>query len=141
MPQSPKTWLAVFDGASAKLYAVDRAASRLEEVDALDGPHRPEFDDDRTRVQESAGPGRSAVEPRTDPERRLEAAFVERVVARLDAHMGDHPGDHLIVAAGPRALGAFRACAGDALKARVIAEHAKNWVNTPTADIVSALDL
>jgi protein required for attachment to host cells len=78
--------------------------------------------------------------PRTDPERRLETAFVEALAADLASRAEAGAFDQLIVAASPRALGAFRAAASQPLAARIVRELNKSYVNIDTARLIEALD-
>lgn len=134
-------WVVTFDGASSRVFAYDGAPRRLREIaeEGREGPHKPQFDERAGRVYSSAGPGRSSVEPHTDPERQLEDAFVASLAEHLTAKLAQNAFDELIVAAGPRALGAFRAAAPRALAEKVAREVHGNYVNGAQSRLLEAL--
>lgn len=135
-----RTWLATFDGASARLYAVDRATKRCAQLPlgVWTGPHKPSFEDQPDTVRQSVGEARGMGEPRVNAERELEADFIARLAEELLSRADDY--DELIVAAAPRALGAFREVAPGALKTRVNAELAHDYVHTPAADLYARIE-
>jgi protein required for attachment to host cells len=90
-------------------------------------------------VYASHGAQRSGVSPRTDPERRMEEKFVTSLVEHLSAKAGEKAFDELIVAASPRALGAFRACAPKTLTERVSREIHGDYVNVDPERLLTAL--
>jgi len=137
-----KTWVATFDEASARIFSFNGVPRRLEELESerRDGPHKPVFDDRPGRVHSSIGERRSGMAPRTDPERKLEAAFVTALAADLAAKAEAGAFEQLIVAADPRALGAFRAVASKPLAARVVRELNKSFVNVEPSRLFEALD-
>lgn len=79
------------------------------------------------------------MEPRSDPERHLEDAFVASLAKHLTGKLAENAFDELIVAAGPRALGAFRAVAPRALAERVTREVHGNYVNGDEDRLLAAL--
>lgn len=137
-----KIWVATFDEAAARIFTFDGVPRRLEELpgEHRTGQHKPSFADRPARVHASVGERRSGIAPRTDPERRLETAFVERLVADLEAQAKGGAFDRLIVAASPRALGAFRAAASKPLMAKVVREIHGDYVNGDSARLFEALD-
>lgn len=136
------TWVATFDEAEARVFSFNGVPRRLEELpdERREGPHRPAFTDRPGRVHASMGARRSAMEPRTDPERRLESAFVAELAADLAVKAEAGAFDRLIVAASPRALGAFRAAASKALAAKVVRELDRSYVNGDTDRLFAALE-
>lgn len=140
MTKRDSTWLVTFDGASARLFSVTRNPTRLREVESLSGPKRPELSSRPGRVHESVGERRSAMEPRSDPERLLEEEFVSELAARLARLAAEGRFDRLIVAGAPRALGCFRKAAPDSLRERILYEAPKDLTNTPAQDIPQSLD-
>lgn len=137
-----KTWVATFDEAGARIFSFNGAPRRLEELEdeRRDGPHKPEFADRLGRVHASVGERRSGMAPRTDPERKLETAFIKALAAELEAKATAGAFEQLIVAASPRALGAFRAAASKPLAARVVRELDKSFVNVEPSRLFEALD-
>lgn len=137
-----KTAFATFDGAAARAFVYERAEKRLAPLPGfpMEGDRKPEFDDKRPRSFQSAGAGRSAIEPQTDPEKHLERRFVCDVAAQLEALRGKKLFDRLIVSAGPRALGYWRETAPKQLAAIVKTELAADHVRTDDAALVSVVE-
>jgi protein required for attachment to host cells len=137
-----KTWVATFDEAGARIFSFNGAPRRLEELESerRNGPHKPEFADRPGRVHASVGERRSGMVPRTDPERKLETAFIRALAIDLGAKAEAGAFEHLIVAASPRALGAFRAAASKPLAAKVVRELDKCFVNVEPSRLFEALD-
>jgi protein required for attachment to host cells len=140
--KQPKTWVATFDDAECRIFSFNGNPRRLEEIveERREGPHKPAFADRPGRVHASVGARRSSVAPRTDPERRLETAFVASLSEHLAAKAQAGAFDRLIVAAGPRALGAFRAAASKPLSAKVVRELNGVYVNGDEARLLQALE-
>jgi protein required for attachment to host cells len=140
--KQPSTWVATFDEASWRIFSFNGVPRRLEEIaeERRSGPHKPSFADRPGRVHASVGERRSGMAPRTDPEHRLETAFVEAVAARLAAKAEAGAFDRLIVAAAPRALGAFRATTPKSLTAKVVRELHTSYANGDAARLFAALD-
>jgi protein required for attachment to host cells len=134
-------WIATFNGAECRLYDYDGASRSLKalEDDTLVGPHRVEHRDRATRVYSSADERRSASGKQTDAERALEDAFVAKVTDLLSAACAAGRFDDVIVAAGPRALGAFRKLAPKALMKHVVREIDGDFVGADAEEILAAL--
>ena len=117
-----RVWAAAFDGARCRVFELAGAPPKLAELTALrlSGARKPEFDDRPGAVFSSASTHRSAMTPPTDPERKLEDAFIGEVVDHLYAQSLQKAFDRLIAAASPRALGTFRATAPKALMSVVV---------------------
>lgn len=137
-----KTWVATFDEAEARIFSFNGVPRQLEELEneRRAGPHKPSFADRPGRVHESVGTRRSGMAPRSDPERLMETEFVRTLTDDLAAHARNGAFDRLIVAASPRALGAFRAAAGKALAAKVVLELDKSYVNLDIQRLAQALE-
>lgn len=135
-------WVVTFDGAEARVYAWDRGARRLTPIDLglAAGAHRPEYADRPGRTFKSVGEARGSGDPRTEGERNLEDAFVKHLIEALSGQAQAHAFQKLVIAAPPRALGAFRRHAPDALTSRIQTEIGRNHVNTPTAALLDRLD-
>lgn len=135
------TWVATFDGASCRIFTLDGTPGRLHEIpgEHREGPHKPDFDDRAGRVYSSVGDGRSGVSQHTDPERRMEDDFVSDLAQHLGKRATDGSFDHLIVAAGARALGAFRTAASKVLTDKVTREINGNYVNGGPDPLLSAV--
>lgn len=137
-----RTWVATFDGASCRIFAYDGVPGRLEEIESERrvGPHKPQFEDRPGRVYSSRGEGRSGVSHHTDPERRMEDEFVKELAEHLEAKAADKTFDALIVAASPRALGAFRAVASKALLEKLVRDLHGDYVNGDPNRLLAALE-
>lgn len=136
------TWLVTFDGAQARAFEWGRAERRLTPVELGVEPasHHPMFSDRPTRTHARIGPRRGAGDPKSDGERRLEAQFVEQVIAVLNGHAARHAFDQLIIAAPPRALGDFRSQAPSQLKAIVRGEIGHDYVNAAPETLLEAIE-
>ncbi len=135
------TWVTTFDGASCRVFTLAGNPGQLHEImeERREGPHKPQFDDGPGRVYSRVGPGRSDVSRHTDPERRMEDEFVGELAQHLARRAADGSFDQLIVAAGARALGAFRTAAPKALVDRMTREINGNYVNGGQASLLSAV--
>lgn len=133
--------MVTFDGASSRTFAYNGVPRRLEEIsdERRSGQHKPEFDDRAGRVYSSMGTRRSGVSHHTDPERRLEDEFVASLVESLAVKASDKSFDELIVAASPRALGAFREHAPKHLIDKVSREIHGDYVNDDADRLLAAL--
>ncbi len=140
--KQPITWVATFDDANCRVFSFNGNPRRLEELaeERRSGQHKPEFEDRQGRVYSSASDRRSGMVPRTDPERKIEVAFVQGIAAHLAARAETGAFDRLIVAAGPRALGDFRAAAPKALTEKVSREINGNYVNAGQDRLLQALE-
>lgn len=143
------TWFLVADGARARLLTMKSGrgtgqAQRLEPV--LDrefiGSNIPsrEIDADRPgRTFDSAGEGRHAMEPPTDPRRKRKADFARSIANLLDGEAKRGAFDQLVVAAPPQALGDLRAEFSSSVQALVTAEINKDLVESTNEDLASRL--
>ncbi|KAF0177268.1 MAG: host attachment protein [Hyphomonadaceae bacterium] len=137
------TWVATFDGASCRAFAYAAGAQRLDEIESAHrtGAHKPSFDGPAGRVHESMGARRSGVSSPTDPERRMEDEFIAAFTGYLAEQASAGSFDALIVAAAPRALGAFREHAPKALVEKVVREIHGDHVNSERERLLEALAL
>lgn len=139
------TWVLVADGARARL--LTRAAKTEPFVPALDhefiGSNIPsrEIDADRPgRSFDSAGDGRHAMEPPTDPKRKRKADFAKELAALLDAEAKRGSFDQLVVVAPPQALGDLRAEFTEAVRGRIVEEINKDLVEATVEELTARLD-
>lgn len=132
-----------FNGAAAAAYRIDRGETALVALEGfpLEGPRKPTFRDARARSQESSGPARRAIDPKSDAEEGLERDFVETLALRLDALRKGGAFEELILAASPAALGYWRQLAPRELKAAVVKELDRDFVrHAPDALYAIAAD-
>lgn len=139
------TWVLIADGAQARVLENTGPGKGLKQVDGLDWAIEPlsaqEIVTDRPgRGHSSAGSGRSAMEPRTDPVEHRESEFVKSVAATLDRRQQNGAFDRLVIAASPIALGNIRKALTPAVKKAIVAELNKDLTNTPTAQLDQHLD-
>jgi protein required for attachment to host cells len=87
------------------------------------------------RTFDSAGHGRHAMEPPTDPKRVEQHAFFTEVAERLEAAARGGKFDRLVLVAEPRALGELRRLLAPAVAAKVSAELDKDLTHLPPAEI------
>jgi protein required for attachment to host cells len=137
--RSVTTWVATFNGAEARFYDWRRADKALLPLDLgiEAGDHRPAHSDRPVRTYASAGTARGTGDPETDAERGLEQAFVEGVSQALDRSLLRF--DRLVIAASPRALGAFRGAASPSVLGKVWHEIGHDYVHTPLPELVHRL--
>lgn len=139
------TWVLVADGARARL--LTRTTKTAPFVPALDrefiGSNIPsrEIDADRPgRSFDSAGEGRHAMEPPTDPKRKRKADFARELAILLDAAAKRGDFDQLVVVAPPQALGDLRAEFSEAVRGRIVEEINKDLVEASTEELTARLD-
>lgn len=140
-----KTWILIADGAQARLVYNDgpghgvKAAS--EEI--LHGRNLPgrEINSDRPgRTFDSAGEGRHAKEPPTDPRDNEKQHFLRRLAEVLDNGVKRARYDRLVIVAPPRALGQLRALLSDRVRAKVCGELDKDLIHVPTGELAQHLE-
>lgn len=139
------TWILIADGAQARVLENTGPGKGLKQVDGLDfGQETVQAQDlvtDRPgRSFSSVGPGRSAMEPRTDPVEHREAEFVKSLAGMLDAENGKGAYNRLVIAAAPIALGDIRKALSPGVKKTILAEIDKDLTNLPTAQLNKHLD-
>lgn len=92
--KSPCTWALIADGARAHVLTQSGPEHRWTEVDGLSftGDHAANQDlvaDREGRSFSPSGSGRSAIQSRSDPHRRLKLAFAERMMQVLAKGIDD----------------------------------------------------
>lgn len=134
-----RDWVVVCDGRKAILFENEGDAEfptfnvrEVLEHEVL--PNRDLNADRPGRVQESATPTRSAIEP-VDHHDLDEKAFLAEVSKRLDELLSARQLLHLIVVAPPRALGALRKTYSPALRAAIRSEVDQDLVKMPVGEI------
>jgi protein required for attachment to host cells len=132
-------WVVVCDG--AKALVLENAGGtkspnlKTREVhEQKDLPTHVLGTDAPGRVMSSVGAVRSAVE-QTDWHEQAERAFLEQLVARLDAAVTSGEAKSLILVAPPKALGMIRQAYTPAVRAVVRAEIDKDYVKLPVDQI------
>ena len=140
MPRRRVTWFVVADGSRARFHKRREEGDGYEVVATYESPeaHLPthELMSDRPgRTQESAYPGRHAVEPRHDPHRARKDSFAQEVAAHLNAANAQGEFDALVIYAAPRALAPLRTELDEATRRKVKAEVAKDLTKVPFEEL------
>ena len=144
MKLHPKTWILIADGARARILQYHGPGQHLTEVagHTYDADHSATHDivtDNAGRSYSSVGPGRSAIEPHTDPHRDLKTQFAHRLNDVLQRELAAGAFDKLIVVATPVTLGDLRQHYSAHVKGAITGEVAKDLTKTPDAEIASHL--
>lgn len=144
MVQKIITWIVVADGARARVFVNDGVGKGVEErVDrAFVGSRRLNQDiqaDRPGRAFDSAGQGRHAMEPKTDPHRHEEREFIREFVGWLSDEVRSGAVDRLVLIAAPQTLGDLRQLLPKPLAAKVTGEIAKDLTRATPADIESQI--
>lgn len=138
-----KVWYAIADGGRARFVERDedgafRTVASLESTDlhtrASDlGTDRP------TRVQDSAGPGRHAVEPRQDLKQQAKEDFVKLVADELAAEHGRGAFDQLMLVAPPGVLTELKQKLAKPIADLVVKDLQKDLTKVPDHDLTEHL--
>jgi protein required for attachment to host cells len=132
------TWILIADGAHARLLANRGPGKGVEQLEAINGDHRPDSElvrDGLGRSFESVGDTRHAIAPKTDPHRELKRDFAKHLAKVLAQGLADKSYDRLVLVAPPSALGDLRSALSEPVKHAVYAELDKDLVKTPTAEL------
>lgn len=137
---SPCTWALIADGARAHVLTRNGHEHRWVEVDGMSftGDHAATRDlvaDREGRSFSPGGSGRSAIQSRSDPHRRLKLAFAERMMEVLAKALDDEVYQRLIIAAPPATLGDLRKAMPDRVRAAVVLELNHDLTKIPIAEI------
>lgn len=139
-----KTWILIADGSKARIARNDGPGRGVKAVSGgeFHGRNLPsrEIASDRPgRSFDSAGRGRHAMEPPTDPREHEKQAFITRVAAFLDKKAKQGSYDRLVLVAPPRVLGYLRNGLSDAVRHKVTAELGKDLTQVPLHELVDYL--
>ena len=140
-----RTWFLIADGARARILENDGPGRGLIANDRLvfDGDHAATHDivsDREGRSYSSHGPGRSAIDARTDPHRELKRSFAHHLADVLAHELEQNSYDRLIIIAAPVTLGDLRAALSQKVVARVSAEVAKDLTKLPNDEVSRHLE-
>jgi protein required for attachment to host cells len=139
-----RTWILIADGSRAHILETTGPAHGLHAVEGMTfhGDHSSTHDmmSDRTgRTHSSVGPGRSAIEAKSDPHRELKKTFAHRLADVLARGLEHKSYDRLVVVAPPTALGDLRAALPPAVRAAVVGEVAKDLTKIPNSELAEHL--
>lgn len=140
-----KTWVLIADGARARVLENDGPGKGLTAIDRLvfKGDHAATHDivDDREgRIHDSHGPGRSAIDARSDPHRELKRTFAHHLADVLAHELDGGAYDRLVIVATPVTLGDLRKQLPAKVAAKVTGEVHKDLTKTPNGEIASHLN-
>jgi protein required for attachment to host cells len=138
-----KIWYVIADGGRARFVARDEngafrtvlsfVAAELHARSSDLGRDRP------ARVMESAGPGRSAVEPRRDLHEAAKEDFVKLVAAQIEAEHGNGQFDSLVLVAPPGVLTELKQALAKPMAALVAGDLQKDLTKVPDHDLTGHL--
>jgi protein required for attachment to host cells len=139
------TWILIADGSQARVLENEGPGKGLHQVQGLDfsipAMQAKDIMADRPgRSFSSAGPGRSAMEPKTDPVEHREAEFCKSMAEMLEKSRQQGAFDRLVIAAAPIALGNIRKALTPQVKKSVMAELDKDLTNLPTNQLDKHFD-
>ena len=140
------TWILVADGTRARIVRHDGPGFGLkaafeESFTGVNLANRDIVSDRPGRTFDSAGQGRHAKEPPTDPRRHLQQSFARDMAALLAKESGRGAFDRLIVVAPPQALGDLRAALPAAVLAKVTGEVNKDLTHLPIDKLGAHLEV
>lgn len=146
------TWIVVTDGGHARIAVSEGTGPKLriaptyvKEMDADVPAGRDIVTDKPGRTFDSAGTGRHAMAPPSDPREQAKQEFIRSVAQCLEDAAGQGKFQRLILVAPPRALGELRSCLSSGLQSKVAHEVAKDLNRLSPAELgehlAKALDL
>lgn len=139
------TWIVIADGAHARVLEQDREARSFKPAFEQEFfgqvAQSKEIGSDRPgRTFDSAGQGRHAMEPPTDPQRHAKFTFAAELAKHLQKAAATNRFDRLVLVAAPKTLGDLRGLLPDTVKKRIVAEIDKDLTRVATRDLGQHLD-
>jgi protein required for attachment to host cells len=140
-----RTWVLIADGGHAKVFESEGPGTDLAPVQGMvfsvDLPANRDILTDRPgRGFESHGPGRHAMENRSDPHRALKREFAKKLGGILETKLAEKSFDRLVLVAPPPALGDLRDVLPKTVLTKVTAELAQDLVKTPHSELPRHLE-
>ncbi len=133
-----RRWYVIADGARARILArmgkkfVAPLGEQFIGVNLKSG----EINADRPgRAFDSRGGGRHAMEPPTDPHRKVKADFARDIAEVLEHELSRHNYDELVLVAAPQTLGDLRSLLPDTVRRKVVAEVDKDLTHVPDHEL------
>jgi protein required for attachment to host cells len=137
--RNPRILYVLLDGGRARFVHRDEnghfAAFETHESDTVHDKSHEMGRDKPARVQESASSRRSASEPRSDPHDKAEAAFVDRMLARVPTLVEEGRFDLLFVAAPASLHAPIRHSLPPPLAAKLKALLGKDLTRIPDGEL------
>ncbi len=139
-----KTWILVADAGRARVLAQRTRSSDLVLVDGMDLTHpNPKSSvmgsDSLPRTFDSVGPGRHAIEPRSDPHRAEKRNFAKELSGLLDDGLAAAAYDQVFIIAPPRMMGDLHEFLSDKVKHAVVGELLLDLAHAPIGEIARRL--
>jgi protein required for attachment to host cells len=138
-------WVLIADGARARILGAEWHGRdlRVHELQSFQGDHRPNrelMDDKPSRVYESVGATRHAVEPKSDPHRQLKQKFAAVLSRALAASLEKKMFESLIIVAPAVTMGDLRSVLTDPVKDKVIAEVVLDLTKVPDSEVARNIE-
>jgi protein required for attachment to host cells len=129
-----RTWIVVADGSRARILLYTGRKTAIQELPNSDfhdnnPPTRELVTDRPSRVQESAGPSRHAIEPRIDAHEQRKERFLEKIATHLGRAAERNEFEHLVIVAPASAIGEMRKDLSPLLKKRLYGEFVHDYVH------------
>ena len=139
-----RTWVLIADGARARVLENDGPNHGLIAMEGLvfHGDHSATHDlvpDREGRSFSSHGPGRSAIDSRSDPHRDLKTKFAHQLPDVLAQGLEQNAYDRLVIVAPPITLGDLRTAISDQVRALVVGEVAQDLTKIPNSEVAEHL--
>jgi protein required for attachment to host cells len=139
-----RTWVLIADGARARILENNGPGHGLTALEGLvfHGDHSATHDlvsDREGRSYSSHGPGRSAIDSRSDPHRDLKSKFAHQLADVLARGINQNSYDRLIIVAPSVTLGDLRAAISDHVRAKVVGEVAQDPTKIPNGEVAEHL--
>ena len=139
-----RTWVVLADGAQARVLLNEGPGKGLKELAAARSetarmPGRELMADGPGRVFDSAGQGRHAMEPKTDPKEVEKDKFLRELTELLERGAQNGEYDRLVLCAAPHALGELRSLLPKSVQDKMMAELDKDLTNTPLDQVPRSL--
>lgn len=139
------TWVLIANGARGRLVSAEGHGKTLRVIELREfaASHEPnrELDRDKpSRVFESHGATRHAIEPKSDTHRELKRDFAAEIAEALDASLQQKKFGRLVIAAPPVTLGDLRKALSEAVRLKIVAEIAMDLTKVPNSEVPSHIE-
>ncbi len=137
-----RRWYVVADGARARIVARDgdKIVAPMGEQFIGANLKSREINSDRPgRTKDRVGTGHHAMDPPTDPHRKLKADFARDLAAILEHELALHHYDELMLVAVPQTLGDLRSALSETVRKKVVAEVNKDLTQVPDHELGARL--
>jgi len=138
------TWIVIADGAHARIVLNDGPGKGVKagperQFSAINVPGRDIMADRPGRTFDSAGQGRHAMEPRTNPRDVEQQKMFRELTKYLEQEAKKGSYDRLVIVAPPRALGSLRSELSARARAKVTGELDKDLTQVAIHDLAGHL--